>query len=53
MAIGAPASHSWTDLSTTAFAGDTQLVVDGILDWQKDDEIVLTPTDFDPHEVKF
>ena len=51
IAVGAPVSHSWVDLITTAYAGDSTLVVEGILSWRVRDEIVITPTDLDPHEV--
>ena len=50
-AIGTPVSHSWTALLTTAFAGDTHLVAEGVLNWEVNNEVVVTPTDLDPHEV--
>ena len=51
IAIGAPVTYSWSALSTTASAGDSQLSVEGRLDWHIQDEIVVTPTDIDPHQV--
>jgi hypothetical protein len=52
-AIGAPVSHSWSALSTTVYAGGSELSVEGLLDWHIQDEIVLTPTDYDAHQVCF
>jgi hypothetical protein len=50
-AIGKQVSRAWTALVTTAFDGDTHLVVEGALNWSVGCEVVVTPTDLDPHEV--
>ncbi len=52
-AIGRPVSQAWSELVTTAYDGDTHLIVEGILNWSVGCEVVVTPTDLDPHEVGF
>ena len=48
--IGHPVSHSWAPLAAPAFAGNSSLVVEGALDWAAGSEVVVTPSDTDPHE---
>jgi hypothetical protein len=51
-AIGLPVTHSWVPLATPAAAGDMTLIVGGAVDWAVGAEVVVTPTDTDPHEAE-
>jgi hypothetical protein len=51
-AIGLPVKHSWVPLTSPAAAGNTTLVVEGTIDWAVGAEVVVTPTDTDPHEAE-
>ena len=51
VARGLPSTHSWAELAMTSSPGDTFIVVDAHVDWKVHDEIVITPTDYDAHEV--
>ena len=48
---GRPSSHSWTTLSTTSAVGQTYIVVEDDVDWKANDEIIITPTDYDAHQA--
>jgi hypothetical protein len=52
-AIGRPVSQAWSELATTAYDGDVHLIVQGVLNWSVGCEVVVTPTDLDPHEVRW
>ena len=51
-AIGLPVRYSWVPLASPVSAGDTALVVEGAVDWRAGVEVVVTPTDTDPHEAE-
>ena len=48
---GKPRSHVWTDMKTTANAGDTSITINDVngvsLDWQAGEDIVIASTDYD------
>ncbi len=50
IAIGKDQSHAWLPLAAPAVAGNTSIYLDGVVNWQLGSEIVISPTDFDPHE---
>jgi hypothetical protein len=50
VAIGRAQSHAWVPLAATAEAGNTSILLEGIVHWQRGSEIIISPTDFDPHE---
>ena len=43
---------SWTKLNATAAAGGKQLVVNGPVDWEAGDRLVVASTDFDPMQAE-
>ena len=45
-------TKSWTKLSRTAEAGSNSIEVLNAAEWRVGDEIVLTSTDFDPHQAE-
>lgn len=49
---GAPRGNSWTQLSQTANAGDTQLILEAPMDWVVNDVIVLAPTSYNTWEAE-
>jgi hypothetical protein len=49
---GQPVSHSWVFLAEMAAAGDTTIIVDATVDWPVGAEIVISATDYDPHEAE-
>jgi hypothetical protein len=51
-AIGSAQSHAWLSLAAPAAAGNTSILLDGVVDWPPGSEIVLSPTDHDPHEAE-
>ena len=48
---GKTPSHSWVHLASTADAGATSLLLDVAVDWMVGDEIIISPTNFEPFEV--
>jgi hypothetical protein len=52
LALGQPVSHSWVFLAEMAAAGDTRIIVDATVDWPVGAEVVISATDFDPHEAE-
>jgi hypothetical protein len=52
LAIGKPVGHSWVFLGTMAAAGDSIIIVDAVVDWPAGAEIVITASDYDPHEAE-
>ncbi len=42
---------SWTHLNATAAIGSSQIVLERAVDWQADDWIVITSTDFNPYQA--
>jgi hypothetical protein len=44
---GVPPAPAWTRLSATANAGDTEIVVHGPVNWEKNDQIAIASTGFD------
>jgi hypothetical protein len=51
-ALGRASTNSWTKLASTSEAGSQQVEVDGSVNWPEGAEIVLAPSDFDPHEAE-
>ena len=49
-AIGKDQGYSWLSLAAPASAGDISILLDGVTKWQDGSEIVISPTDYDPHE---
>ena len=49
---GKPRNVSWTTLSTTAFAGSNQIILDKAVDWQVNEEIVITTTSYTATETE-
>jgi len=49
---GIPRQITWTRLNQTANAGDTQIVLDDVVDWNEGEEIVLAGTVFEPIEYE-
>ncbi len=45
-------SNAWTKLANTAQAGSTAIEVLNAAQWRAGDEIVLTSTDYDPHQAE-
>ncbi len=52
VAIGRPMSHAWVPLSESVSIGNTSILVDALIDWPNGSEIVISPSDFDPHEAE-
>ncbi len=51
-AIGLAQSHAWLPLAAPAIAGNTSILLDGLVNWPRGSEIVISPTDYDPHEAE-
>ncbi|GAQ89759.1 hypothetical protein KFL_005590010 [Klebsormidium nitens] len=49
---GAPRARTWTKLARSIQPGDTQIVLANPVDWLVGDQIVLTPTRWDPAEAE-
>lgn len=49
---GAPLPPAWLRLASTAEAGDTQLTLDQPVAWPPGSELVVAPSDFDPHQAE-
>ncbi len=49
IAIGTP-SLAWVPLAAPAFAGNTSILLDGVVSWPQGSEVIISPTDYDPHE---
>ncbi|CUG86307.1 transmembrane protein, putative [Bodo saltans] len=47
---GVKRQPTWTRVATTAYQGTTTIYVNGPVDWQIGEFIVIAPTDFDPME---
>ena len=45
-------SHTWTKLATTAMAGSNEITVIDSVDWQPEEEIVITSTSFEAGETE-
>ena len=45
-------TYTWTKLAMTAMAGSTQITVTDSVDWQPDEEIVVTSTSFEARETE-
>ncbi len=43
---------AWTKLDATASAGTSNIILEQIVNWKKDDWIVIASTDFNPHEAE-
>jgi hypothetical protein len=52
IAIGRSQNQAWLPLAEPAPAGNTSIVLDGVVDWLQGSEIVISPTDYDPHEAE-
>ncbi len=52
IAIGKTQSIAWLPLVTPAAAGNTSILLDGVVNWPKGSEVVISPTDYDPHEAE-
>jgi hypothetical protein len=52
LALGQPVSHSWVFLAEMAAAGDKSIIVDALVDWPVGAEVVISATDYDPHEAE-
>ena len=50
VALGRPAGHAWVELAESAWPGNMSIIVDAIVTWRLGSEIVISPSDFDPHE---
>lgn len=46
---GATPNLTWTKLNASAATGAISLTLKDSVDWKKDDEVVIAPTDFFPH----
>jgi hypothetical protein len=51
-AIGKAQSYAWLPLAAPAMAGNTSILLDGVVDWPSGSEVVISPTDLDPHEAE-
>ena len=49
---GDVSNTSWARINQTAPAGATSLVMEKNVDWQAGDRIVITSTDYDPHQAE-
>jgi hypothetical protein len=50
IAIGRPVSHAWAPLAEPLSIGNTSILIDALVDWPRGSEIIISPSDFDPHE---
>ena len=51
IAIGSP-SVAWVPLAAPAIAGNTSILLDGVVRWPQGSELIISPTDYDPHEAE-
>lgn len=50
--FGKPIETTWTKLASTASIGDTAILLEQAVSWQVGDEIVITPTEYDPTQLE-
>lgn len=50
--FGKDVGRTWTQLASTADAGDNQLVLTDPVQWSAGDDVVLGPTSFNPWETE-